>query len=507
MTIRLGFPHSYRRVLLAAAVSFVPTVASAQGAPTQGAPTQTVKVEARARFDRGLSLFEDGDNAGALAEFKRAYELIPNPVVLFNIGLTYAAMNRPAEATDALQKLLKEPGSLSPDHLARAKQTLAEQEARVAEVTVTSSVPASIEIDNVQVAKTPLTAPLRIAGGSHIVGAVAPGYTPQRKELTVAGGSKGSVAFELPRMEGTLAHLTFKSHLPGADVMVDGELAGRTPLASSLTVAPGTHKIELKRKGYQPARQDLTLGDGASGEVSLDAEEDKSAMIEVGGDLKLAPSESEALVTIDGKSRGVYTTPLRLAGGVHRLLVERGGFRSIERDINVETGTATTVPIVFEPTPETRQIYVNHATSTRTWAWVGIAGGVALAGAGLGYVALNASSKSDAQNELNAKVKQLNEKTGVCDTASVNGDYEKCNREVQDAQDRVNGAKTRDVVGFVGASVGGAVAVLGLFWLITGDDPHKYDRKPTGSQEMSRTIVPAFSALPGGGFASVSGTF
>ena len=32
-------------------------------------------------------------------------------------------------------------------------------------------------------------APLRVAGGVHVVGAVASGYVPTRKEVTVAGGA------------------------------------------------------------------------------------------------------------------------------------------------------------------------------------------------------------------------------------------------------------------------------------------------------------------------------
>jgi len=488
--------------LFVAAATFAGSTAVAQGPPTE-----VVKNEARSRFDRGLSLFEDGDNAGALAEFKRANELIPNPVVLFNIGLVYAAMNRPAEAADALQKLVKEPGTLSADHLARAKQTLAEQTARVAEVAVTSNVAATIEVDNVQIAKTPVSAPLRVAGGSHIMGAVAPGYSPQRKEITVAGGAKTTVTFELTAMEGTLAHITLKSPLPAADVVVDGELAGRTPLASSLTVSPGTHRVELRRRGYKTARQDLTLGDGASGEISIDAEEDKSQLVEVGGDLKLTVSESEALVTIDGKSRGVYATPLRLAGGVHRLLIERGGFRSLERDVTVETGSTTTVPIALEPTPETRQIYVSHAVSQRTWSWIGIAGGLALAAGGVGYLALNVGPKSDALAARDAKVAQRMNMVGVCDTMTTTGDADQCNKQVDDAQDHLNSVKARDVIGYIGIGIGGAAAALGVFWLVTGDDPHRYDRKPAGSGEMSRILMPTFGLARGSGMVSVSGTF
>src|SRR5450432_439763 len=75
---------------------------------------QPNKAEAAARFDRGLQLFNEGDNAGALAEFKQTYAIMPNPVVLYNIGLVYAAMGRPVEAVDALTPVVSA-ASLSAD--------------------------------------------------------------------------------------------------------------------------------------------------------------------------------------------------------------------------------------------------------------------------------------------------------------------------------------------------------------------------------------------------------
>jgi tetratricopeptide (TPR) repeat protein len=76
----------------------------------QPAALDSARNEARERFSRGLNLFENGDNGGALAEFKRANELIPNRLVLFNIGLVYAAMDRPLEAAGTLEKVIKDAG-------------------------------------------------------------------------------------------------------------------------------------------------------------------------------------------------------------------------------------------------------------------------------------------------------------------------------------------------------------------------------------------------------------
>ncbi|MET0591955.1 MAG: PEGA domain-containing protein [Polyangiaceae bacterium] len=471
----------------------------------QSKPTADAKAEARSRFDGGLTLFEEGNNAAALAEFQRAYDLIPNPVVLFNIGLVYAAMNRPAESAEALQKVVSEPKGLSPDVLSRANQTLSQQLGRIAEIALTCNVPATIEVDNVEAAKAPLTGPMKVAGGTHIIGAIAPGYTPQRKQVTVAGGAKTNVEFTLSPMEGRLAHLTLKSRIPGANVMLDGELVGHTPLMSSLTLMPGNHKVELVRPGYRTARTELTLGDGATGEVTLEPEEDRTEIGRTGGDLKLAITETDALVTLNGTPRGPYTSSLRLAPGPHHLLVERGGFRPNERDVDVSSGQTTVVPIVLDPTPEMRELYVGRARSQRTWSWITIGAGVLIAGGGAGLLAYNASARQDARSDLDAGLAKLQRKEGVCNTGGLEGDVDACNAPILDAQDRIDASKQRDIIGYVGIGVGAAATGLGLYFLLSGDSPTKYDRKP--ATDVVGGLTPRFAVGPNGGSLAVRGVF
>jgi hypothetical protein len=486
-----------RRWALALAL-LVPSPALAQ---TDASPA--AKTEARERFDRGLSLFNDGDNAGALAEFRRAYDLIPNALVLYNIGLVYAQMGRPVEAVDALDKLLAAPGSLAEDKLTRAKRTRDDQAQRIAELSVVTSVPATIEVDNVAVGSAPLTAPLKISGGVHVVGAVAAGYVPSRKEVTVAGGQKAEVSLELAQMQGRAAHLTLRTHLPAADVFIDDQATGKTPLSQSITLAPGPHKIELRRAGYESARQDIALGEGATGEVTLEPEEDKSAVATAGGRLALDISESQGVLTVDGKPRGVYAGSIALAPGAHRLLVERGGFESLERDVNVDAGRTITVRAVLEPTPDTRAAYVSRTTSQRTWGIVATAGGLAIVGGAVGFLVWNSGQKSGAQNDLDAAEANVQNKVGVCNTASIQGDAQKCNQPVLDAQSRLNDANGRDVIGYIGAGVGGAVALLGAYLLVSNDSPHKYDRTEHDAANAWRPL--AWWTVGGGGVGVAGG--
>jgi hypothetical protein len=485
--------------------AIVPSAALAQPPP----PGEGARTEARDRFDRGLKLFNDGDNPGALAEFKRAFELIPNPLVLYNIGLVYSAMGRPVEAVDALDKVLAQ-GGLSGDRMARAKQTRDDQAARIARISVVTNVPAAVEVDNVEVGHTPQTAPLSVAGGLHVVGAVASGYVPTRKEVTVAGGATAEVKLDLVEMQGRVAHAAVKTHLPGADIVIDGQVVGKTPLPSSLTVAPGGHQIELRRAGYITAHQDLLLGDGASGEVTLEPEEDRTALIQQGGALALEASETEPLVTVDGKPRGPYPADgLRLIAGPHHLIIERGGFLPVERDVTIDAGRTATLHVLFEPTPETRATYMNKTSSQRNWGIITGAAGLVITGGAVAFLLWNGQQRTQADGDLaTAEFDIANHAPpkGPCDTVSQPGNLYQCNQAALNAQSRINDADTRDIFGWVGVGLGAGVTVLGAVILITNGSSHRFDRdRPAAAKGF--VLPTGWSDGHGGGGAGLVGAF
>ena len=88
-----------------------------------------------------MALLDEGDDAGALAELRRVYAIAPHPRVLYNIGLACAALGRPVEATEALDRLLAAPGALPAESLRRARAAREEQARRVAQLQVTTNVP------------------------------------------------------------------------------------------------------------------------------------------------------------------------------------------------------------------------------------------------------------------------------------------------------------------------------------------------------------------------------
>src|SRR3569623_872247 len=71
-------------------------------------PTPANLAEARLHFQQGVALFRDQNFDAALAEFRGAYGISGEPVVLYNVGLTFKALFRYAEAIDVLERYLAE---------------------------------------------------------------------------------------------------------------------------------------------------------------------------------------------------------------------------------------------------------------------------------------------------------------------------------------------------------------------------------------------------------------
>jgi hypothetical protein len=470
-----------------------------------GDPDSRAHKEAKERFSRGLHLFENGDNGGALAEFERANELVPNRLVLYNIALVYVAMDKPVDAVESLEEVLADPGPLKPEYLARARAAKEEQERRIGQLDVKVNVAAAIEVNGLRAGDAPLQKPLRVAAGEHIVGAVAPGYLPVRQAVTVAGQASAELVFELLPTEAKLAHVTVHCPLPGAEVRVDDVLVGKTPFAASVTVAPGKRVFEMQRPGYMNVRRVLTLSDGAYGAVAFDPDEDAQSG-DPRGQLRLAAGEGDILVTIDGRPRGVYRQPIDVPAGPHVVKLERAGFESLERLTDVSAGSETVVKVALRPTAETRAAHVSRAGSYRHWAIAALVTGALVAGGSTGLAVWSNGKLPAAQDNL-ALVKKdaVFGGNGSCDRSYALSDdaIKMCNERMADAQGKVDRYSNLRLGGIIGAAGGVALLGVGVTLLILSPDPARYDREDS----LASGLVPVLVAGPDGGALFVRGRF
>src|SRR5215470_5761080 len=100
-------------------------------------PKTPEQKEADRHFKAGVALFKDARFAEALAEFERAYEIAPHPLVLYNIAGCHRELSHYSEAVTYYGRFLADgPGKVPQARLAAAQTELDAILARVARVTV-----------------------------------------------------------------------------------------------------------------------------------------------------------------------------------------------------------------------------------------------------------------------------------------------------------------------------------------------------------------------------------
>lgn len=459
--------------------------------------------EAADRTREGIRHADHQEFEAALADFQRAFQLTQNPALLLNIAGMYEALDRPAEATDAFDRALANKSALPADKAARAVIEREAQASRTGQLDIVSNVPAEIEIDNVARDRTPLSSPLRVSAGTHIVGGVARGYAPLRMEVTVAARAVANVTLELVPMAGTAAHLWVRTRLPDAELFIDGKAMGQTPIPKSLAVLPGNHVVELKRPGYVPEKSQIQLDEGATGELTLEPKADRATLASDWGSLELVYSEPMATVAVDGGPPQA-NAQIELPRGKHHLILETTGFLPIERNVVVEQGQTTRVQVKFDPTVDTRTAYESRVSAHKTWGMALTIGGAAVAGLGAAFLVYNQGQKNSAEAAYNEQV-ALTQQGMSCDPALVSGNTgAMCQAALNSASADLDSARGRDVFGYVALGVGAASLGAGVYLLLTAGDAHRYEPSTGRTQPDRRASRTSWTlgVLPGGAVLS-----
>ena len=473
-------------------------------APSLAAPTNAEREEARIRFDRGLKLFNQRDDSGALAEFQRAYELVAHPAVLYNIGLVYAAMKRPVDAVQALDRALKQAPSMTPEQKARASRVRAQQAAHLGRIVVRCNARNfQVDVDGV-VKSHDRSGALAVPRGERLVTVTATGYSPLRKRVLVAGGATKTVLAKLKPLERALGAIKLNTSVMDAQVSVDGEFVGVTPLTGPIAFEPGPHKVRIERLGFTPFERSIHVGEGSTTELNADLAVDPATLGSVGGRLNLRLSEPDAVVLVNGKPQSQHAS-LRLPAGRYRLRIERADFFTVERDVIVARGQQSELAVELIPTAKKRSAYRDSALATVRLGAITLGIGAAVAVGSGAFLIWNYSKQRDAESESDELLKRTGP-GGDCDPAAGSspecaGVEERLNI-VLDDKDAIN---ARYPFGYVGLGVGLVGIGVGAYLLLSGDDPDKYEPGPESDVFDSVRVSPTVS-FDGSGL-SLTGRF
>lgn len=163
------------------------------------APTEAQKTEARARYERGLKLYDQGAYEAALVEMRRAYELAPTYKILYNLGLIHRQLNDYAAALDSFTQYLAEGGKkVDAKRHAEIEHHISDLKPLVATLTIVVDVEgAEVSIDDAPVGMSPLAGPITVNVGKRRITAKIPGKPPASRVVTVAGSDTVNVKLEL----------------------------------------------------------------------------------------------------------------------------------------------------------------------------------------------------------------------------------------------------------------------------------------------------------------------
>jgi PEGA domain len=126
-----------------------------------------------------------------------------------------------------------------------------------------------------------------------------------RRELNEGKGKiskeeEAEVSAAIASLEKLLASLTIEVNEPGADVFVDGEKVGTSPLKLPLVLSIGERRVRATKAGYADGVESVNLSAGKPGKLALRlVPVVKTALVNV-----TVVGPTNAVVTIDGKEVG-----------------------------------------------------------------------------------------------------------------------------------------------------------------------------------------------------------
>jgi hypothetical protein len=313
--------------MLATAVA-VGFVGGFLGAPEARARSKKGKrAEAVRLYKQATKLYNEGRYGQAIKKFKRAYQIVKKPVLLFNIASSYERMGKFKLAVDYYRKYL----TVCPEqekNQTRAKIdniTNRSSELRV----ITSPTGAKVWINGKeQSQRTP--ASFSVSAGKVTLRVHKKGYESARRIFKAAYGKPIFHSINLKRLPPR-ATLKVKADVPGAEVLVDGKSLGEAPVTE--TISSGKHRIVVRKVGYRDVAQKVDLARGATHKVFAEMYRvARAGRPDVGGASSAAAGQARGA----GEEVEVAQTSKRGAGDVDG----RGDGRAGEVSLEKQTGAS-----------------------------------------------------------------------------------------------------------------------------------------------------------------------
>jgi len=269
--------RAFALLTLSGALALAAPAAAQSGSEraTNASLSRTLQGEALSAYDSAKLLLEDGDYAGALSKFRRAYELSHDARLLWNMAVCEKEMRHYASSARLVAQYLSEgSAAISADERRSAEATQAVLRGFYSELTL-EGLPAEarISVDGTVVATTPLAGPLPIDLGHRQITIERDGFEPFQRQLEVPGAlpMRLQVALAPRKNSATLA-----VNAGAKDVIsLDGKVVGSATWRGS--VLAGTHVVRVTGSGKKPYNSEVRLDVGMTRSLDVALQDEGSS--------------------------------------------------------------------------------------------------------------------------------------------------------------------------------------------------------------------------------------
>lgn len=181
----------------------------------------------------------------------------------------------------------------------------------------------------------------------------------------LAQSDKDEASELLKNIEPFTAALTVTVSEPSAEILVDGEHVGESPLEKPVTVDIGMRTVLVRKEGFKEVSKEVPVGGSPTLSVSVSLEK-----IVHQGRLAVTAGDKDA-IAIDGKMVAAGSFNGILASGGHMIRVTAPDMRPYQSEVVIADNETRTLSITLEK--ESRP-----SAGIPPWAWIG--GGILLAG-------------------------------------------------------------------------------------------------------------------------------
>lgn len=162
--------------------------------------------------------------------------------------------------------------------------------------------------------------------GTYTVEAEKHGYRSLRRPIEVTHDQDQAFTFTLEKLPGRLAVVTRPGD--GAQVIIDGEQAGQTPLAP-MELKPGEHEIIVRADRYLEYRRRLVI-QGGGAEQNLEIE-----LAPAWAAITVHSVPTGARVWVDGEAIGITPLTAELLQGERELQIKAPGYKTWQQRLEV----------------------------------------------------------------------------------------------------------------------------------------------------------------------------